>query len=91
MPTQLFETLVRMQQATLKVPPMEGRPLSRKVKHDASKTLGEQTKKQCDNPRALHDGYMKHKHQPLSKMGHTYMDFFGFVPPPSFGRIPSLC
>jgi hypothetical protein len=30
------------------MPPIVGRPLSRKMKHDASKTLGEQTKKQRD-------------------------------------------
>jgi hypothetical protein len=26
----------------------------------------------------------------LSEMGHTHRDFFDFVPPPSFRRIPSL-
>jgi hypothetical protein len=55
------------------------------MKHDASKTLGGQTKKRRDTPRALQVGYRKHKEQLLSEMRHTHRDFFGFVPPPSFG------
>jgi hypothetical protein len=43
------------------------------------------TKKQHDTPRALHIGYRKHMRQPLSEMSYTHRDFFGFVPPPSFG------
>jgi hypothetical protein len=34
------------------MPSMEGRSLSRKRKNDASKTLDEWTKKQCETPRA---------------------------------------
>jgi hypothetical protein len=69
---------------------MEGRTLSRKRKHDASKTLDEQIKKQCDTPRALQVGYKKHKEQSLSEMSHTHRDYFDFVPPLSLKRIPSL-
>jgi hypothetical protein len=69
-----------------KMPPTERRPLPRTVKHDVSKTLGESTKKQCDTPIALQDGYRKHKQQPLSEMSHNHRDFFGFVALPSYGR-----
>jgi hypothetical protein len=55
-----LETMVRMQQAKLLVPPTEGRPLSRKTKNDASKTMAKQTKKQRDTIRALQVGYRKH-------------------------------
>jgi hypothetical protein len=72
-----------------KVPPTEGRPLSRKTKHDASKTLDEWTKKQCDTPRALQAGYRKPMQQPLSETSHTHRDFFGFVALPSLRRTPS--
>jgi hypothetical protein len=58
--TQLLETLVQRQYVNQKMPPIEGRPLSRKMKHDASKTMGEWTKKQRDTPRALHVGYRNH-------------------------------
>jgi hypothetical protein len=67
-----------------KMPPTEGRTLSRERKNDDSKTLGERPKKQHNTPRALQVGYRKHKEQPLSEMSHTHRDFFGFVPPPSF-------
>jgi hypothetical protein len=80
---------VRMQQATLWAPPIEGRPLSRNMKHDASKTLGEQTMKQRDAPRALQVGYSEHRRQPLSEMSHTPRHFFGFVTPPSYRRTPA--
>jgi hypothetical protein len=63
---------------------------SRKTKNGVSKTLGKQTKKQRDTPRVLQAGYKEHKEQPLSKMSHTHRDLFGFVPPPSLRRIPSL-
>jgi len=75
-----------MQHANQKVPPTEGRPLSRK-RSDASKTLDEQTKKQRETPRAQWVGYSEHKRQPLSEMSHTHRDFFGFVPPSLLGRI----
>jgi hypothetical protein len=65
------------------VPPTEGRPLQRKMKHDASKTLDEWTKKYCDTLRALQVGRKEHKEQLLSEMSHTHRDFFGFVAPPS--------
>jgi hypothetical protein len=58
----------------------------KKRKHDASKTLGEWTKKQCDAPRFLQFGYRKHMQQPLSEMSYTHRDFFDFVAPPSLGR-----
>jgi hypothetical protein len=67
------------------MPPVEGRPISRKMKSDASKTLGKRTKKKCDTPRALQVGYRKHMQQPLSDMSYTHRDFFGFIAPPSFG------
>jgi hypothetical protein len=51
---------------------------SRKMKHGASKTLGEWTKKQHDTPRALQVGYRKHSEQPLSGKSQTHRDFFGF-------------
>jgi hypothetical protein len=60
MQTQLLEALVRMQRTNLYIPIIEGRNLSRNVKHDASKTLGERTKKERNTPRALQVGYMKH-------------------------------
>jgi hypothetical protein len=56
------------------------------MKNDASKTLGEWTKKQCDIPRAMQVGYRKHMQQPLSEMSYTHWDFFGYVPPPSNER-----
>jgi hypothetical protein len=56
------------------------------MKHDASKTPDERTKKQRDTPIALQVGYSKHKEQPLSEMSHTHLDLFGFVPPSSLGR-----
>jgi hypothetical protein len=68
------------------VPPIEGRPLLGKMKHDASNTLDEWTKKQRGTPRALQVGYRKHKQQPFSEMSHTHRDFFGFIPPPSLKR-----
>jgi hypothetical protein len=68
-------------------PTEEGRPLPRKMKHDASKTLGERTKKQRDTPRALQVEYRKHIQQPLSEISHAHRDFFGFVAPPSCKRI----
>jgi hypothetical protein len=77
---------VRIQRVKLLVPPTEGRPLSRKTKHDYSKTLDVWTKKQHDNPRGLQVGYMKHMQQPLSEMSHTHGDFFGFVALPSYER-----
>jgi hypothetical protein len=78
------------------VPPTEERPPTKKDKNDASKALGEWTKKQRDTPGALQVGYKKqrdtpgalqvgykkHEEQPLSVMIHTYRDFFGFVAPP---------
>jgi hypothetical protein len=66
MHTLLLETLVRMQRQHVnqKMPPAEGRPMSRKMKSDASKTLGKRTKKQHDAPRALQVGYWKHMQQP---------------------------
>jgi hypothetical protein len=39
---------VQWQHVNRKMPPAEGRPLSRKMKNDASKTLGKQTKKHHD-------------------------------------------
>jgi hypothetical protein len=83
MHTQLLKTLAQWQYVNQKMPPAEGRPLSRKMKNDASKTLDKRTKKQRDTPRALQVEYSKHKQQPLSEMSHTHMDFFGFVTPPS--------
>jgi hypothetical protein len=62
---------------------------SRKTKNDASKTLGERTKKQCDTPRALQDGYKEHEEEPLSEMSHTHWNIFGFVALPSFGSTQS--
>jgi hypothetical protein len=61
--------------------PKEGRPLLRKTKNDASKALGERTKKQRDTPGALPVGYKEHEEQPLSEMSHTHRNFFGFVAP----------
>jgi hypothetical protein len=46
--SQLLETLVQWQHVNRKMPPTEGRTLSRKMKNDASKTLGKQTKKHHD-------------------------------------------
>jgi hypothetical protein len=43
-----LETMVTRKLFHHKMPPTKGRPLLRKMKHDASKTLGEWTKKQCD-------------------------------------------
>jgi hypothetical protein len=68
------------------VSPTEERPPTKKEKNDASKALGERTKKQRDTPRALQVGYTKHEEQPLSVMSHTYRDFFGFVALPSYER-----
>jgi hypothetical protein len=68
------------------VPPTEERPPIKKDKNDASKVLGEWTKKQRDTLGALQVGYKKHEEQPLSVMSHTYRDFFGFVAPPSYER-----
>jgi hypothetical protein len=45
---KLLETLVPQQYVNRKMPPTEGRLLSRKTKNDASKTLGKQTKKHHD-------------------------------------------
>jgi hypothetical protein len=59
MQTLLLETMVRTQQATLKMPLMEGRTLSRKKKNDYTKTLGDWTEMQCDTPRALQVRYRK--------------------------------
>jgi hypothetical protein len=87
MHTQLLETLVQQQHVDKKMALAEGRPLSRKKKHDASKTLGKRIKKQCD---ILQVGYRKHNQQPLSGMSHTPRVFFGFVAPPSLRRTPSL-
>jgi hypothetical protein len=64
--------------------------LSRKMKHDASRTLGERTKKQCETPRVLHVGYRKHMQQLFSEMSHTHRGFFGFVTPPSLRRTPAF-
>jgi hypothetical protein len=72
------------------VPPTEGRPLLKEMKNDASKALGEWTKKQCDTSKALQVGYKEHEEQPLSEMRHTNMDYFGFVPSPLYGRTPRL-
>jgi hypothetical protein len=36
-------------------------------------------------PRVLQFGNRKHMQQPLSEMSYTHRNFFGFVPPPSFG------
>jgi hypothetical protein len=77
---------VPRQCANQKMPPTEWRPLSTKMKHDASKTLGERTKKQHDTPIALQVGYKEHQEQPLSGRSHTRRDLFGFVPPPSLRR-----
>jgi hypothetical protein len=60
--------------------------MSRKMKSDASKTLGKRTKNKCDTPRALQVGYRKYMQQPLSEMSHTHRDFFGFVALPSLRR-----
>jgi hypothetical protein len=60
--------------------------LSRKMKNDASKTMGEWTKKQCNTHGAMQVGYKEHVEQPLSEMSYTHRDSFGFVPLPSFGR-----
>jgi hypothetical protein len=68
---------------------MEGRPLPRKMKYDACKTLGERIKNQCDTTEALQDGYKEHEEQPLSVMSHPYRDLFGFVTPPSYESTPS--
>jgi hypothetical protein len=87
--TQLLEILVRMQRVKLSVPPTKGRSLSRKTKNDASKALGERTKKQHDTPGDLQVGYKEHEEQPLSEMSHTHRDFFGFVTPPSYGKTPA--
>jgi hypothetical protein len=86
MHTQLLETLVQQQHVNRKMPPAEVRLMSRKTKHDASKTLGEWTKKQYDIPRALQVGHSKQMQQPLSGMSHTHRIFFGFVLPPSYER-----
>jgi hypothetical protein len=87
MHTLLLETLVRMQRQHVnrRMLAAEGRPMSCKMKSDASKTLGKWTKKQHDTPRVLHIGYRKHMRQPLSEMSDTHRDFIGFVSPPSFG------
>jgi hypothetical protein len=77
---------VQRQHVNQKMPPAEGRPLSRKTKNDASKTLGKRTKKKRDTPRALQVRYSKHKQQPLSGMRDTHKIFFGFVLPPSYER-----
>jgi hypothetical protein len=69
---------------------VEGRPLSKKMKNDASKTLCKQTKKYRDTPRALQVGYRKHMQQPVSETSHTHRDFFGFAAPPSFGKTPAI-
>jgi hypothetical protein len=37
------------------------------------------------HPRVLQFGNKKHMQQPLSEMSNTHWNFFGFVPPPSFG------
>jgi hypothetical protein len=58
---------------------------SRKMKNDASKTLGKRSKKQHDTPRTLQVGYRKYMQQPLSEMRHTHRDFYGFFAPPSYG------
>jgi hypothetical protein len=86
MQTLLLETMVRTQLATLKMPLMEGRTLSRKKKNDYTKTLGDWTEMQCDTPRALQVRDRKHKRQPLSETSHAPRDFFGFVALPSFRR-----
>jgi hypothetical protein len=77
---------VLRQCANQKMPPTEGRPISTKMKHDASKTLGERTKKKHDTPRAMQIGYRKHMQQPFSETSHTHRGFFGFVAPPSYER-----
>jgi hypothetical protein len=56
------------------------------MKNDASKTLGEWTKKQHDTPGALQVGYKEHEEQPLSEMSYNHRDSFGFVPLLSDGR-----
>jgi hypothetical protein len=56
------------------------------MKSDASKTLGKQTKKQYDTPRALQVGYWKHMQQPLSAMSYNHREFLHFNALPSFGR-----
>jgi hypothetical protein len=61
--------------------------MSRRRKTDACKAPSEQTKKQREAPKTLQVGYREHKQQPLSEMSHTHKDFFGFVSPPSYGRI----
>jgi hypothetical protein len=63
---------------------------SRKMKHDASNTLGGRTKKQRDTPRALQVGYRKHSEQPLSGKSHTRRDFFGFCSTVITQKNPSL-
>jgi hypothetical protein len=55
------------------------------MKNDASKTLGEWTKKKHDTPGAQQAGYDEHKEQPLSETSYTHKNFFGAVGPPSFG------
>jgi hypothetical protein len=57
----------------------------RKTKNDASKILDKWTKEKRDTPRAPQVGKRKHMQQPLTKMSHAHRDFFGFVPPSSFG------
>jgi hypothetical protein len=63
--------------------------MSRKIKNDTSKTLGEWTKKKHNTPRVLQVGYRKYMQQPLSEMSHTHRDFFGFVLLPSLRRTPA--
>jgi hypothetical protein len=60
--------------------------MSRKIKNDAGKTLGERTEKQRDTPRALQVGHKEHREQPLSEKSHTQRDMLSFITPPSFGR-----
>jgi hypothetical protein len=61
-----------------------------KKKHDASKTLGEWTRKQRDTPKAWQVWYSKHKQQPMSETSHTHRDFFGFDALPSLKRTPTV-
>jgi hypothetical protein len=57
------------------------------MKHDASKILGEWSKKQSGTPWALQVRHKEHEEQPLSKKSHTHRDFFGFVALPSYEEL----
>jgi hypothetical protein len=61
MQTQFLEIVMQMQHTNQKMPPTEGRTLSRKRKSDASKSLDEWTKKQHETRKDQQDGYSEHK------------------------------